>query len=341
MGTFTKSGSATTSTISAAFNNRGTVNVQSGTLNLSGGGTDVGASYTGAGTVNFSGGTRTLDAASSIAAANATFSAGTTTVNGSYNVSGSTTVSGGTAALAGTVANLGNALNITSGTLNVGGSNATTGALTQSGGLLNGAGTLTVTGASAFSGGTQGGSGTTLAQGGAAFTSTSFGLDGGRVLQLGGASTATGTFVQINLNDTNPKTGVSEAGSGMLTIAEGATFNDQTTNSGLQYHHQQPRRRRQRRRRGGEQCRHLHQERLGRDLDDLSGVQQPRHGQRSKRDAESVGRRNRCWCELHGCRHGELQRRHADPWTRHRAFRAMRHSAAARPRSTAGSAPGR
>ena len=34
-----------------------------------------------------------------------------------------------------------------------------------------------------------------------------FGLDGGRTLQLGGTSTATGTFVQINLNDTNPNTG--------------------------------------------------------------------------------------------------------------------------------------
>ena len=65
-GTFTKSGSAATSTISTLFNNTGTVDVESGTLNLSGGGTDVGATYKGPGTVNFSGGTRTLDAASSI-----------------------------------------------------------------------------------------------------------------------------------------------------------------------------------------------------------------------------------------------------------------------------------
>ena len=59
------------------------------------------------------------------------------------------------------------------------------------------------------------------------------GLDGGRTLQLGGSSTATGTFVQINLNGTNPNTGLSDAGSGSLTIASGATFNDQTTSSGL------------------------------------------------------------------------------------------------------------
>src|SRR5262249_48374602 len=97
----------------------------------------------------------------------------------------------------------------------------------------NGSGTLTVSGASAFSEGTQSGPGTTNAQGGAAFSSTDFGLDGGRTLQLGGSS-ATGTFGRIDLNSSNPNTGVSDAGSGILTIASGATFNDQTSsNNGL------------------------------------------------------------------------------------------------------------
>src|SRR6202007_2553318 len=48
-----------------------------------------------------------------------------------------------------------------------------------------------------------------------------------RTRQLGGTSTATGTFVQINLNGSN------SPGSGILTIGSGATFNDQTTSSGL------------------------------------------------------------------------------------------------------------
>ena len=209
-GTFTKSGSAVTSTISTLFNNSGIVNVQSGTLDLSGGGTDVGASYTGAGTIQFGGGTRTLDAASSITA-NALFSAGQTTVNGGVGT-GLMTITGGTATFNGTVI---------------------TGGLTQSGAELNGTGTLTASGPSAFSGGTQSGSGTTIAQGGAAFTAANFGLDGGRTLQLGGTSTATGTSVQISLNAANPNTGLSDAGSGTLTIASGATFNDQTTSSGL------------------------------------------------------------------------------------------------------------
>ena len=227
LGTFTKSGSAATSTIGTTFNNSGIVNVQSGTLNLSGNGTDVGASYTGTGTIQFSGGIRTLDAASSITAVNATFSGATTTISGTYNVSGTTTVSGGTATLAGTLSSLGNALTISSGTLSLNTSNATVGTLTQSGGTLLGTGTLTVSGLSTLSGGRESGGGTTLAAGGAAFSLTNFSLDGGRTLQLGGTSTATGTDVQIQLN------GSTDPGSGILTIGSGATFNDQTTSSGL------------------------------------------------------------------------------------------------------------
>ncbi|TAY63473.1 Ig-like domain-containing protein, partial [Rhizobium ruizarguesonis] len=210
-GTFIKSGSAATSTILAVFNNSGTVDVQSGILDLSSGGTDVGATYKGVGTVQFSSGTRTLDATSSITTANVVFSGGTTTVNGTYAASGST-MSGGAATLAGA---------------------ATTGVLVQSGGLLGGGGTLTVSGASTLSGGTQSGPGTTFANGGAEFISTGFGLDGGRTLRLAGTSAATGSYVQLGLNSYNPQTGLSESGSGTLTVANGATFNDQTTDSGL------------------------------------------------------------------------------------------------------------
>ncbi len=173
-----------------------------------------GATYEGSGTVQFGGGTRTLDATSSITG-NALFSGGQTTVNGGVGT-GLMTVTGGTATFNGTV---------------------TTGALTQSGGLLNGSGTLTVTGLSTLSGvsnySTESGSGTTIAQGGATFSGSLFGLDGGRTLQLGGASTATGAGAAIDLNNINPSIGSSDAGSGTLTIASGATFNDQTTGSGL------------------------------------------------------------------------------------------------------------
>ena len=100
-GTWTESGGAT-SYIDTIFNNTGAVNVQSGTLNLAGGGTDVGGAYEGAGTIEFSA-TRTLDSASSITTANVDFSGGTTTVDGTYNSSTSTQVTGGTVTLAGSV----------------------------------------------------------------------------------------------------------------------------------------------------------------------------------------------------------------------------------------------
>ncbi len=71
-GTWEKTVGNGTAIISAAFNSTGTaaalanVEVATGTLNLSGGGTDVFTSYSGAGTIYFGGGTRTLDANSSI-----------------------------------------------------------------------------------------------------------------------------------------------------------------------------------------------------------------------------------------------------------------------------------
>src|SRR5262249_12726623 len=96
--------------------------------------------------------------------------------------------------------------------------------LTQSNGLLTGTGTVTVTGSAQLSGGRESGTGTTTVQNGATFTTLNFQLDGGHTLALGGNSAATGTNVAINLNGTS-----ADAGSGILTILAGATFDDQTT----------------------------------------------------------------------------------------------------------------
>src|SRR5260221_759324 len=101
LGTFTKSGGAALSTIGTTFNNSNIVNVQSGTLNLSGGGTDVGASYTGAGTIQFSSEAHTPELPSHSAAACAPLRESTTTLNGTYNWAGTTTTHLGTAALRG------------------------------------------------------------------------------------------------------------------------------------------------------------------------------------------------------------------------------------------------
>ena len=84
-GTFTKSGSAATSTISTLFNNTGTVNVTSGTLNLSGGGTDSGALNLSSGaTVQFSS-AYTLDGASSKGLGQILLASSTVTINATAN----------------------------------------------------------------------------------------------------------------------------------------------------------------------------------------------------------------------------------------------------------------
>jgi hypothetical protein len=116
-GTYSKVGNGTTAgttTIAAQFNNTGLVDVQRGTLVLSGGGTHTGGTFQGAGnltlsgghtfngtavtagTATFSGGANTFDATSSLAATNITFSGGTNTVGGAYTATGTTSVTGGT-----------------------------------------------------------------------------------------------------------------------------------------------------------------------------------------------------------------------------------------------------
>ena len=62
---------------------------------------------------------------------------------------------------------------------------------------------------------------------------TGFSLDGGRTLQLGGTSTASGNVGPDQFEWSQPEYRLSDAGSGILTIASGATFNDQTTSNGL------------------------------------------------------------------------------------------------------------
>jgi hypothetical protein len=184
-GIFQKTGSATDSQISVRFDNAGTVDVESGTLKLTNGGTDLGATYTGAGTVEFAGGVRTIDNASSITPANVTFSGGQTTISGTYNVAGTTTISGGTAVLAGPVINLGTQLEINSGELDLGAANASLASMTQVTGELSGSGTVTVNGVLTLLGAAQSGSGTTIAQGGVVFGSA----PGGNLVTNGGFET--------------------------------------------------------------------------------------------------------------------------------------------------------
>ncbi len=218
-------------------------------------------------------------------AVNVTFDSGSSTINRlTTSASTNLTIAGGTMAIAAN-SSIGGSLSISAGVLTANGV-MTAGNFTFSGGLLTGTGTFTVSGLSTLSGGRESGSGTTIAQGGAAFSTTSFSLDGGRTLQLGGTSTAIGTDVRIFFN------GGTDPGSGILTIANGATFNDQTTSSGLSIFTQNSRWHRRRQQRGSEQSWHLYQERQRDHLDHQHDVQQHRNGG-SRTAARSTSRAER------------------------------------------------
>ncbi len=140
---------------------------------------------------------------------------------------------------------------------------------------------------------------------------TIFALDGGRTLQLGGTSTATGAVSGIDLNNINPNSGER---SGLRDTDDCERGDVQRPDHQQRVEHlcPQSRRHRHRHHRGGEQPRHLHQERRSDDLDDLDPVQQQRHRQRAERDAEPVGRWHGCRGDLRGRRHDSIRRRHAD-----------------------------
>jgi hypothetical protein len=96
-GTFTKSPSSNTTTINIRFNNTGTVNVNSGTLVLGGGGSATGSFIVASGkTLNFAGFAYLLDVGSSVTGAGSViFSGGVNDIAGTYNTTGATSVTGG------------------------------------------------------------------------------------------------------------------------------------------------------------------------------------------------------------------------------------------------------
>src|SRR5262249_37305851 len=154
-----------TATIEIAMNNTGTVEVQVGTLNLTGGGTasgsftlllsttlNIGSNYTLAGGANVVG-TGTLQVP--------TFE--TLTVTGPASVQ-SMSIVGGTV-----TANDSLAVN----------------ALTFASGTVNGPGTVTVNGILAWSGGTMSGPGTTVLSGSTGISATSAKIDGRTINNVG------------------------------------------------------------------------------------------------------------------------------------------------------------
>ena len=154
-----------------AFNNYGTVEIQTGTLALSGGGTHTGTFEVPTGTtLSFSGGPHSTSVGSTIAGAGAFTISGSAvaTLDGLINVTGTNRFNGGTANINGNYICTNNALAISSGTANFNGSGVVSPAfVTMSSGTLSGSQNVTVLNQMDWSGGSMSGSGWTIISAGA------------------------------------------------------------------------------------------------------------------------------------------------------------------------------
>lgn len=168
-GTFTKSAGTGVTDLQSTFNNSGAVNVNTGSLQLSGGGS--------------SSGSITLASTSNLRLTGDYEFASGSSVNGPGSVqivSGTTTFTGTNSASA--------HFSVTGGTATFSGNTVSSGGGTFSGGTLNGTGSVAFANAITLAGTTLGGSGTLSANGGATVAG-SFSFNGGRTLQLAGNST--------------------------------------------------------------------------------------------------------------------------------------------------------
>ena len=173
-GTFRKSFNPGTNTFGSgvSFNNYGTVDLQTGTLVLGGGGVNNGTISVPANTsLNLSGGTFNSSSPSSLTGAgNFTVSGGAATLAGLVNVSGTNIVSAGTANFTGNTICTNNVLLISGGTANFDGTGTVSPAvLNLSGGTLAGGNVVSVLNVLNWTGGTMSGTGRTLIAPGATF----------------------------------------------------------------------------------------------------------------------------------------------------------------------------
>ncbi len=144
-GSFLQSGSQLT-TVRTRFDNSGSVTVDNGELELTGGGASTGGSFlvNTNGSLRFNGGTHSLDAASSIAGdGQLILDAGRVEHTGAMGYVGNAQFSGGTLALDHATNSLGS-LTLSSGNLEVNGGLTITGAGTWDGGNIRGSGTTNV-----------------------------------------------------------------------------------------------------------------------------------------------------------------------------------------------------
>lgn len=195
-GTLRRSAGTGGSTVSATLENPGLVDVRTGQLVVSGGGTSLGnMTVAASATLRFPA-AYTIGAAGNVTGAGTVeFTSGDVLVQGGYNVSGATTVSGSSVSFTGTVGGVGQTLSVSSGTANLGANPVTVGTLNLSGGTLAGAGTLVVNEAFNWGAGTLGGSGVARVASTAtlAISGTPAKTLAGRPLDLEGSGTWSGS----------------------------------------------------------------------------------------------------------------------------------------------------
>ena len=180
-----------------AFNNLGTVEVQSGTLSLGGGGTSIGNFNVPAkGTLDFPNGTHNLNGGISGAGA-LSVSGSTLNLAGSLGVTGTNIFSGGTANLNCSSFSIdGSVVVISGGIANFNGSGAVSAALlNMSGGNLGGSNSLSFAGALTWSGGGFSGTNSLSFNGGTIANNTSKSLTGRTLVNLGSVSWSGGTIL--------------------------------------------------------------------------------------------------------------------------------------------------
>ncbi len=154
-GTFTRNVGAGTYQVAFPFNNTGTVNVDTGTLGLNGGGTSTGGFVANVGAIlSFNGGTHNLNGAMVSGAGTVQLGNSTWNLNAgsSYNVTGATTVSGSANFNVNANTNL---LNVTAGSLGTGATFTISGLFNWAGGTLTGGGIFDANGGINMAGGSQ------------------------------------------------------------------------------------------------------------------------------------------------------------------------------------------
>ena len=184
-GLLRKTAGTATSSIGMAFNCAGSLDVQSGTLNLTGGGTNTGSLNASAGgTLALGGGTHYFNAGCSVTGPGIfSVTSGTANMAGTLSVTGTNTFGGGTLNFSNTVSITGSTLNISGATVNFNGATAITPTtLNLISGTLGGTNVVTVGGAMTWNGGTFSGSGAVTANGGLTMTTGSGKTLSGRTL---------------------------------------------------------------------------------------------------------------------------------------------------------------